>query len=183
MDAKANRMLALVNSILEEDYGKQLVHIKPQDKLKLLTFDAWRQMHKVSIRYILQTILPHFIKIQKRIGRYRKNSMSLGVPISHLTGKKSEEMLVYWIGRNFPDRENVSMWRQKAIQRILDHRLGSDEEEEVVQEKRKTILDFKTPEKFAQSYAARIREERAAIEKVTTDNRNKLRPYRDNPFI
>lgn len=177
MKIKAMRLLSQVKVILLEEYGRQIYQVTDLDKLRLLKLDIWCQKYKVSLRFILRAILPYYFSAQKKYQRGRGNS--LGIRIATLCGKKSEEILGYWLSKAFPDRENLNMWQHERQKEIIDSRLGIDEDIT----HRKSLLECRSVKDYIRKYRQHIRAERESLEQVTDNPNNKLRAYRDSPWI
>lgn len=169
---------ALVDEILQEELERRLYRLSPTDELRLFKLITWRDRYKVSIRFILKTLVPYYAEKFKRFSG-RKDS--LGCKLATLLGKKSEVMLRDAIAREFPNDEHVSLWNQEMQYAILDTEAGDDEEEFI--SKPKDMLHFNTPAEYIKSYRRRVNVRRRDLQKLVEDPRRKLRQWRGNPFI
>lgn len=183
---KQARMLGIINRILEQEFQRKIYNCPESNQMRLLIFDVWRQKYKVSLRFILRAILPTYLKASEKYGKQRggppRGLKALGIPIPMITGKKSEEVLQFWLGRAYPDRENYSMWRQRARRRVIDKRLGNDEEDEY-RPRLRNLLECNSIEEYVKRYGKRIKEERKLRNDIESAANNKVRPYRDSPWI
>src|SRR5712675_737261 len=107
---QVGRIRAIINEVLEEDFGRKLYNLKHDDELRLLTFFAWRDRYKVDIKWMLKILIEIW---SKKFARFRIRS-AIGCRVATLVGKKSEEIIRERIYREFPHGENKSEWKQRS---------------------------------------------------------------------
>lgn len=174
----------LVGRILEEDFGRHLYTMAPQDEIRLLKLQQMHQKYKVSIRYILNAVLPYW---HKKFARVLRHNRGIGVKIATLTGTVSTKILKAEIANDFPDNEHVAEWRWQKRRHVLDKRKQFNEDEFYQSSRehamKKGPLDYETVEEFVRKYKARIVDEREELDKAMSDKSNRRRHYRDNPWF
>src|SRR6266700_4834685 len=94
---KMLKVSAVVEEVLKRDFAVSWCKPSLEDQLRLLTLTGWEQKYKVSIKWMLQQLVPFW---KKRFARYQKGQ-GLGFRIATLVGKKSEQMLQQRIGEQF----------------------------------------------------------------------------------
>lgn len=171
------QMRARVDKILQEAFDKRIFRLSETDGYRLLVFGVWAQKYKVSLDFIVRILVSFYLKHLGRHINVRKKS--LGIRISTLTGDKAEQLLRETIQREFPNFENVGLWRQRKKESILSSREGDDTG---LTTKVKTILDYPTPEAYVRAYRRKINQAKKDDERADNDQ-NKKRPYRGNPWL
>lgn len=158
---------------VRNDFGKKMYRIKPDDSMRLLKLRVWSVRYKVSVRYILLKLVPHFERFARA---YRRNSSDgLGVTIAVLTGNAAEEKLRECIAKDFPDGENTVAWKEAAKARCIAI-MDKDE----IMGRPKPFLHHKTIDAFMDSYKTRISQMQREQEKL--DKKMSKQPWRDNPW-
>ena len=165
---------------LEEDFdGRQLGRMTDNDRQRLYQLWIWKEKYKVSIRWILNLLLPIY---HKRFARYTMNRRGLGVRIPTLVGRKSGQIVKENVGKEFPDEENFTQALQEQQEKIIERRLGSESDDGVVVRK-KTFFDFPTPEAYARYYSRKMKNRRKELAHVIAQAQKTKKPYRGNPWL
>lgn len=157
---------------------RSFLYLKEPDRYRLLILKTWTDRYNVSLRYILETILPFWESfIQKRSKRLK--GRGLNVRVSTLTGKKSEDILREQIKKDFPNDANKIIRINQERQRIISRA-------HYLENKRKGISDieyprFRSVERYIRNYRYRIRKESKYRMKLEASFQE--RPYRTNPFV
>lgn len=174
LDRIAFRMYADVVRYLEA-HGRKMYGLSLTDKYRLLKFRNWMERYKISLEFILDTLLPYY---QRRF-KTENHKKGLGVKVTTLTGKKSEQIISDKVFEQFPNGENISLARHDRITEIIARRTGEDDE---FSPKIKTLLDFKSPEAYTRYYDKKTRRQSSEYLKETDRKENKLRRYRGSPW-
>lgn len=166
------RITGLVSQIASEEFQKRIYRISDMDGMRLLRLKLWSRRYKVSIRFILQVLIPFWTRQFNKAGRFR--SSSLGVRIITLTGRKSEEVLKEAIATAYPARENELEWRWEERERCL----GLDQPKGRLP----TIEHSPTVRDYIKAYRLRVTTRRNILDRAGTRSRWKARAYRDSPW-
>jgi hypothetical protein len=154
----------------------------PQNEsYRLLRLRVWMERYQVDLPYILGKLLPFWQQwIPKKSKALR--GQGLGVRISTLTGKKSEQMLQDFIKQDFPSDQNKLLKRSFMQEMILGRELDTSEDGiKVASDSTKTLFDFPNPKGYLQYYRRHLRRQRDRREHIIQEF--KKRPYRGNPFV
>jgi hypothetical protein len=125
----------------------------------LLIFKAWMIRYKVSLRYILKIVLGYYTQRLKV-----KSDKNLGVSIKTLTSTTSRDILESQVRREYPNGENISIWKNDQRQKIAQL----------------TVFPM-NPVFHPDEYRRHIERNRRKIEEAGAKYRQ--RPFRDNPFV
>lgn len=150
--------------------------LKQSDQYKLLTLKVWSVKYRVSLRYILETLVPFWEKFVQRRSKKMKRS-GLNVRVSTLVGKKSHSILIESIKRDFPNGLNKIMYIAKERERL--YKLALDDDDMKV--KQKSLVDYSSPDRYVEAYKKSIQAVSKEREEFTAQM--KTRPYRGNPFL
>ncbi|MGI4811790.1 MAG: hypothetical protein ACRYGG_00390 [Janthinobacterium lividum] len=173
-----DNVLDEVDSILKKSFDKQLFSVKEDDKVRLLKLKMWSVRYKVSIKYILEKLIPHFEKYGNKSRGKAGTSKGLGTTIPILTGPSAEALLVENIKRDYPDNENVLSWRQRTQLEFIG--LVQVDEDELVTKQPKGILQYNSVSDYRKAYEARIQRTRKTEEKIVKSISRQ--PFRNNPW-
>jgi hypothetical protein len=164
---KALAVGAEVESFVKGALGVTWFKPSEEDKLRLLIFAQWRERYRLSIPLMLTWLIPIW---RERFTKFKKGN-SIGVSISTLTGRKSEEILKKKLEESFPDQENLKNWRshEQAAQwaRFWD-KLPMKE-------------DWEFPGDMVRKYQERMMSERRHRNKFAKEQQR--RRYRNNPWV
>lgn len=175
LDVEANNFMLLVQSILKKIRKEEVrLWLSQKDKYKLLKLRVWAEKYFISIEYILQTLLPFWESFVQRRSKRMKRS-GLNVRVSTLTGKKSEEILLEKVKKDFPDNLNKVVFKAKDRERLFQLSLGKD-----MKVKTKNLFDYTNPKKYVAVYRKAMKSEYK--EREAFELEMKKRPYRGNPF-
>ena len=156
---------ARVEQIVKEQFGLKFWRLKEEDRLRILRLEQWEEKYKVPLWWILVTLVPIW---KKKFARYSYGAF--GVKIPTLVGAKSEAIIRARILEEFPNGENVRIWRAQEQQwQWASYRQGVGLKE-----------DWTNPLRAARDYQQRMQRERQArdvFEKVA-----RRRHYRNNPW-
>ena len=180
---KVFRLKWLIATIMEEEFGKKIYKLKKADLYRLFVLDTWRQRYRLSIRQILQILVPYY---EKKFAKYSKKKTLFGTRLATLTGKHSEKFLELVLTEMYPDNEQVAEWRNRRQLELLEQREFAadwDGWEQELHERRKSLLDFKTPKQYARYYEKIVLRGRRKYKKEVTKAENKNRPYRGSPWV
>jgi hypothetical protein len=153
----------------------------PQNELyRLLRLRVWVERYQVDLTYILSKLLPFWKtwipkKTKSLVGQ------GLGVRISTLTGKKSEQLLKEFIGQDFPSDQHKALRRSYLQNELLDKCMNASEDGIKTANQDKSLFDFTNPRGYLQYYKRRIRHQQFKRERIV--QQFKERPYRGNPFV
>lgn len=179
---QVSKVIGVLAETLREDFEGRRLYVSSMPKetrYRLYQFWIWKQRYKVSIRWMLNVLLPVYHKRMQKIVP-GKGSNSLGVRIPTLTGKKSGEIIEMAVDNFFPSGGNYTEELQERRRQLVADRTEGDDEDFVV--RRKELQDFPTPEAYAKYYARRIKRSRKATAKVVKTLEKNPKPYRGNPF-
>ena len=137
-----------------------------EDRIRLLKLAQWEERYHVSLRFILQTLVPIW---RKKYGQFQRGG--IGVSISTLTGKVSEKILKEKIVESYPDSEHEQIWRADAQQRQLAMKRDGARRRET----------WQNIEKEIELYIKSMRKQRKELEVFVREQRK--RPYRGNPWL
>lgn len=172
------QLLTQVNFLLEDNFGREIFRLTGLDTLRLLTLKAWQIKYKVSLEYILQTIVPFYLATIAK--KFSTNPNSLGFKVSTLCGKKAEKLLQDAIAKDFGDGDNLSLWQWERKQEIFHSRTT---DEEFGEAKIKTIIDYPKVSRYVKAYRRRVSGKQKDFEKELLNPANTKRQYRDNPWV
>jgi hypothetical protein len=176
---KVSKIRAIVDEVLQEDFGRRLYRLSKDDEHRLLTLYTWRDRYKVSIKWMLKIL----IKIwTKKFARFKINS-SLGCRVATLVGKKSEEIIREEIYKEFSHGENLKNWKQSEQDKIVKLVQGSTETSKR-ERKYSSILEAKTPEAYIKQYERELRwnKQKTSSKSQKLLTQVKEKPFRNNPF-
>lgn len=174
LESQVLRLVAGVKKIAEEDFGRKIWLFQRQDQLRLLTLLVWQTRYKVSVRYILKAVLPFWHSVLRKRSRKRDKNNGLGCKIVQLVSRRSEDVLVEQILRDYPAGENVLDWRmQKRATEVLPAREGRPT----------TLLRSEEVEQFTATYARTIGRRQRRMTKAQANSARRNRRYRDNPWL
>ena len=88
---------------------------KPDDLLRLMNWKVWTRRYNVSLEFILDTIFLHYNRKVRRGKKY----VSVGVPVSLLTGEKAREVIEQALSRLYTEQENVAAAKSDLRLKIL----------------------------------------------------------------
>ena len=94
------------------DENNMHLYLSPEDKLRLLNLNVWSLRYGVSIDYILTALLQHYFVRHRRKNRY------LGIRVSALMSKPSEEFLEEAIRQEFPNNEMEQERQEREKRRV-----------------------------------------------------------------
>jgi hypothetical protein len=159
------RMAGRLEVIVKKDFGVAYWKLKPEDELRCLRLEQWEEKYRVSLRFILRTIVPIW---KQKFARY--SGGRFGVKIPTLVGQKSEEILRQKVLELFPNGENIQQWKAQEQQRQwMKYREGI-----------KTKENWEMPGQAVLEYQRRMEREREARKEFAT--KAHIRPYRGNPW-
>lgn len=168
-----------VDSELQQQFGKQFWKITELDKLRLLKLKVWGVKYRVTLGYILGVVMTfYWDRLPKQVREKVKGSRSLGVRIATLVSKGSEKALVDAIARDFPNGENISVYKEEERNRIAA--LLDEEDNELPVARTKAVLSYKTMSAFVESYTRKVASKKRAMAKLET--KMKKMPWRENPW-
>ncbi len=152
---------------LKKSFGVVWFQPSKEDELRLIRLLQWRERYHVSISWMLGQLIPYW---RGKFSQYSRHKQGLGVTISTLVGKKSEEIIQTKIAQEFPDEELIKRWQsaqqQKQWSEIFD---GSRKE------------DWEHPAAAVAQYKRRIETERK--ERTACEQELRKRRYRTNPWL
>jgi hypothetical protein len=162
------RVRRVLIQFLEERTKKKFVlRLKPKDQLRLGIFEVWAARHKVSVGYVLQTILDYW--------RAKRKGSLLGASLPALTSGGSYALLVNKIAEDFPDGANVSLWKAQERMRLL----GLAEPRGKI----KSLFDPENAEHSCSIEIEHIERRRKVLEKAESESWRKQRRWRGNPWV
>lgn len=169
-----SRIAAEVSTALQEALGKTIWHISESDRYRLYKLWIWSQRYSVTLEYIVSVLVPYFnTGVEKRTG---KKSKGLGVSIPVLTGNVAEDVLKKCISRDFPDGDNLSLYRETEKDRISSLLSKSEFHTRI-----KGSLQYKSVSAETRAYISTITKNVQVANKLATKMRKM--PFRNNPWI
>ena len=165
------RVEDILSSIRNE---KVKLWITELDRYRLLTLRTWELKYKISLKTILQVLLPFWQGFIKR----RTKTKGLGIRVSTLVGKKSEEILIMHLNKVYPrnehkmlyisqEQERITQVYLKQLERSDGIRSQSDPSSLYTEDGRpKTLVDFGSPDAFIKYYRKWIKKEQLAREQL-----------------
>lgn len=166
IDRRVRRIAGRVEEIVKEEFGVKYWQLKKEDEIRCLRLEQWEEKYKVSLEFILRTLVPIW---KRKFARY--STGGFGVKIPTLVGQKSEDILKGKILELFPDGENVRQWKAVEQQKQwAQYREGVRQKE-----------NWELPMRAVQEYQHRMEREREARKEF--EKKAWLRPYRGNPWI
>lgn len=173
-----------VESVISKIKDKNFKFFKlPQNEMyRLLRLRVWMERYQVDLPYILGKLLPFWQSWIPKRSRRPNTGQGLGVRISTLTGKKSEQMLQDFIKMDFPSEQNKLLQRSHRQETILNRELNQSEDGiKVASDSSKNLFDFPNPKGYLQYYRRHLRRQRDRRDEIIQEF--KKRPYRGNPFV
>lgn len=168
-----------LDAVLRE-HSRRLYYMSKKDELRLLRLRIWAHKYKVSLRYILRTLIAHY---EKRITYRGKSKDGMVCSIGTLTGNGAKFILEKSIRENFPNGEHLEDWKQTRIDQILDAEKEEDLVEGTITRKRQIrIVDDKTARKFVRHYRNKVATAREEFRSAMSNKNRKLKPYRESPW-
>jgi len=137
---------------------------KPQQLMRLYTLKGWMDKYKVSLTYIVRTLVMYWQ--EKFSHKITKKKFGIGVSIPTLVGSMSEKILQDRIAKDFPNGENVIAW--KSEQQLL--------------RTRRAIREI-SGDDFMQDYERIMRVRQTRLTNNLSSGKYTRRHYRDNPWI
>jgi hypothetical protein len=165
---------AVVTKIRNEENEKCTLYLTDKDKYRLLILRSWTIRYKVSLRYILNQLLPFWESFIQRRSKKMK-SRGLNVQVSTLTGKKSEDILKQCIEKDYPNNLNISLWKTSEQERLYKAALEAELAGIKVRQP-----NIKTLERYVTYYKYSVSREVKRRERV--ERSFQKMPYRDNAF-
>ena len=171
---KCNFVLRHIAKWLHEDFDRQFnMKLREIDFYRLYNVWIWSERYKLSIRQILQVLVPYW---SKRFKRRKGKAWGLGVKLHTFAGKHSQRKLEEYVAEAFPTGENFALAKQKRKFKLL----GLAQRELV---KSRSIVECKTIEEFVRKYGRRVGARRKELDKAEQQQSRKRRPYRGNPWL
>src|SRR6266404_7346656 len=138
------------------------------DKYKLLILRSWEIKYQVPLSYILKTLVPFWEQFIFRRSRKMKQR-GFNVKISTLTGKKSEQILIQMITKDFNGKNKILFISSEQDRILNKYTKVSDD------------IKVKTPKvtsvrKYVKSYKYNIQKNHKLREKII--HQFVQRPYR-----
>lgn len=166
IEKRVRRMAGRVEVLVKQEFGLRWWKLKPEDEIRCLRLEQWEQKYRVSLKWIILTLVPIW---KKKFARYA--SGAFGVKIATLVGDKSEEILRCKILELFPDGENIRQWKAGEQQRQWSrYREGIRQRE-----------NWEYPSQAVTDYQQRMMREREA--RKSFEKKAQRREYRNNPWI
>lgn len=155
----------LVIDTIRDITGKPItIRLLFQDKLRLLAFEIWCRKKHIVLKEALSIVLNTWTN------KYSKNSKyGIGIKISTLVGPRSKEILEEYIKKNYPNRENIALEKERIRLAMISPDDLSD-------------LDYSGDAfEFVKEYKKNISvlKEHDAVSK----QKFKRRRFRGNPFV
>jgi hypothetical protein len=166
---KAAAVSSLVEKILKRDFGVLWFKPSQEDELRLIRLLQWRERYHIGVGWMLRQLIPYW---RQRFSQYSRHKQGLGVTISTLVGKKSEEIIKCKILLEFPDEQLRKAW-QSAQQQIQWAEIWDSSENKKE--------NWDQPGKAIAEYQRKISLERT--ERQRCQQKLQRRRYRNNPWL
>lgn len=170
----------LVNEITDwaEQFDGRRSFFRPKqmDRLRLLRLQVWATRYYVPLSEVLSILVPIMRKETKA-------KSGIGVSITHLVGPKAYQILKDNLNRMYPDKSQVTAWREREQEVCLAREAAVEDGEEP---KRSTIVtqrEGEDPALFVKRYIKSTDRAREAYRKYQREEWRRRKPYRYNPFI
>lgn len=170
LDRKKMAIVGIVEACAKQEFRCSYYRLKPADEVRLLRLAQLEEKYKVPASWILKVLVPIWQGVRKTRG-----GSGLGITISTLVGKKSEEILKQQIESTFPDGENYRRARSREQER--QWRMVQEEDGATSNLR----MDWKAPREAIEKYKSRVRAERQGRARWAEQALRK--PYRGNPWI
>lgn len=163
---RVRRMAGRVEETVKREFGLKWWRLTQEDEIRCLRFEQWEEKYRVSLTWILKTLVPIW---RQKFARYSMGAF--GVKIPTLVGQKSEEILKEKIKQLYPDGENLRQWKATEQQRQWSqYRQGV-----------RVTENWELPMHAIREYQQRMVRERR--DRNEFEKQARLRPYRGNPWI
>ena len=137
------------------------VYFNRQDQLRLLNLKIWANKYKLPLEEILRLLLSVWM------GKFKASRRKgLVVPISTLVGKKSNDILLDYLAKKYPNRENITLRKQDLVSKIIPEA---------------ELKEWDDPIRFVYEYKQHIKALRAGDAKIAAKFRR--RHWRGNPWL
>ena len=169
-----SRTQVVVKRVLGEKHTLQWMSIIDRKRLTVLL--VWEQRYKVSLEWMVETLLLHYQGKRKKIitGRRYRNP-ALPVRTVTLVSPTSREIIEKELEQAYPNDEHIVIWRERKQYEFMMKHLE-------VRPLGKSFVDFETTKSFVENYGNRINEQRAAESKIVDERKRKGKPYRNSPW-
>ena len=141
-----NRCQTTLQNVVGPRYTLQF--LKETDRERLLMFLVWEQRYRVSVEWMVETLVRFFEKAILSDGRKKKKG-TIGFPVlvKTMVSRASEELIQQAIMAEFPNGEHLDLWRQYEQDRILAplYRKAHEFDEQ----RRRNPAEFKSSERFS----------------------------------
>jgi hypothetical protein len=91
------------------------LHLPEEQRYRLLVLRTWVLRYRVSLDFILETLLSYYQRVIRRYG----SSHGIGLSLPTLCGHRSQEILEVAILAAFPNNENEDQWRAEKRHQLL----------------------------------------------------------------
>lgn len=182
---RLNSLVAQNRSEIEgqlQEMGRRLFYLGQEDALRLLNLKWWAEKYAVDTGTILQILIGHYAG-RFRSKRLQNKRVGFGVRVATLTGKSAELVLKSKLKEMFLDDEQFELRAQHRRWEILDQRLNGLGEEDGIQTRNKTILDFERPQQYVQYYRKKMTSQRKMMDREMAKKSNRQFAYRGNPWL
>lgn len=169
-----SRTQVVVKRVLGEKHTLQWMSITDRKRLTVLL--VWEQRYKVSLEWIVETLLTHYQGKRKRIitGRRYRNP-ALPVRTVTLVSPTSREIIEKELAQAYPNDEHLTIWRERKQYEFTAKNL----EAPVIS---KSFVEYPDSKSYVEQYAATMTRHRADESKMADQKRRKGKPYRNSPW-
>ena len=175
MRKTSRHVYKVVVGVLREEIKTDFVlRLKPTDKIRLGILQVWAERHKVTLRYVVRTLLTYW-RSRPFMLRKKKKKGLLGVTVASLTSPKTEVIIEQAMLRDFPDGQNVF----ESQQRERLHLLGLDG----LRGRAKNLINESAPDESCIMFSRRVEHRRTKLDNAAASESRRRRKWRGNPWL
>lgn len=175
-----SRTQAVVKRVLGDKHTLQWMSITDRKRLTVLL--VWEQRYKVSLEWMVETLLLHYQGKRKKIitGRRYRNP-ALPVRTVTLVSPTSAEIIEKEIEQAYPNDEHLEIWRERKRYEFLAKQVSAEglDGKGVLNH---TFVDFSSSKEFVDYYTRMVDGYRLMEEKIAGERRRKGKPFRNSPW-
>jgi len=168
LERQSLKNLQQVETLMLSSYGRRLPAVSQLDRYRLLMLRIWSEKYKVSLRFILGTLLPFYWS--KVSSKHANSKWGFGIRLATLLSGLSEQILSDAVKRTYPDKGNIAEWRWQRRTRMIA--AGQPLQRE----------DPLADDQFMARYDEQIRARRKELIAAVIDEAHRRHCYRDNPW-
>ena len=163
---------------LERVVGKHLA-LGPPDQVRLIKLRVWERRYRILIAEILNVLLPI---LRSQVRRPKRRAV-IGIAVATLTSQAAEKILSEELRKQYPEGENLILWRDRERERQLEAE-ARDQCDGLMPRKRDLrMLDSDGAADFLKQYEADVLATRERSRKELMQEWRRRKLYRGNPWL